>query len=333
MTSERFKALRVEVEGEQVERQVTLVDPDVLPDNDVTIEVRYSSLNYKDALSASGNRGVTKRFPHTPGIDAAGTVTASKDARFSAGDEVLVTGYDLGMDTPGGFGQYIRVPADWIVPLPAGLDAREAMILGTAGFTAAMGVAALMHQGVEPASGPVLVTGATGGVGCLAVALLAGRGFEVVAGTGKSDAHDWLRELGAAAVIGRSELAGPGERPLLSAKWAAAIDTVGGQVLEQVVKTLDIGGAVAACGNVAGPELHLTVYPFILRGVSLLGIDSQHYPMPRRRELWSKLASDWKPEALESVATEVGLEELSKLIDAILEGRIRGRVLVRHDHP
>ena len=333
MTSERFKALRVEVEGEQVERQVTLVDPDVLPDNDVTIEVRYSSLNYKDALSASGNRGVTKRFPHTPGIDAAGTVTASKDARFSAGDEVLVTGYDLGMDTPGGFGQYIRVPADWIVPLPAGLDAREAMILGTAGFTAAMGVAALMHQGVEPASGPVLVTGATGGVGCLAVALLAGRGFEVVAGTGKSDAHDWLRELGAAAVIDRSELAGPGERPLLSARWAAAIDTVGGQVLEQVVKTLDIGGAVAACGNVGGPELHLTVYPFILRGVSLLGIDSQHYPMPRRRELWSKLASDWKPEALESVATEVGLEELSKLIDAILEGRIRGRVLVRHDHP
>ena len=330
MTSERFKALRVEVEGEQVGRQVTLVDPDVLPDNDVTIEVRYSSLNYKDALSASGNRGVTRHFPHTPGIDAAGTVTASEDARFSVGDEVLATGYDLGMDTPGGFGQYIRVPADWIVPLPAGLDAREAMILGTAGFTAAMGVAALMHQGVEPASGPVLVTGATGGVGCLAVALLAGRGFEVVAGTGKSDAHDWLRELGAAAVIGRSELAGPGERPLLSARWAAAIDTVGGQVLEQVVKTLDVGGAVAACGNVGGPELHLTVYPFILRGVSLLGINSVECARDLRLAVWRRVGELLEPQDCEAIiAGEVGLDGVVDTAESLLARKLRGRTLVK----
>jgi alcohol dehydrogenase len=322
-----FRALRVHVEGERVSRRVEEVAFDVLPEHAVSVKVAYSSLNYKDALSASGHKGVTKRYPHTPGIDAAGVVVASSDPRYQEGDEVVVTGFDLGMDTPGGFGEYIRVPAEWLVPLPEGLSLKEAMVFGTAGFTAAMAVEALLGRGLTP-PGPVLVTGASGGVGSLSVALLAKLGFEVVASSGKRDAHALLRELGASEVIGRDGLAERSSKPLLPGRWAGAVDTVGGTTLETVVKSLAIGGAVAACGNVAGAELELTVYPFILRGVALLGIDSQHYSAEKRAALWRKLADAWRLELPDGLVEVVAFEGLEEKIAAILQGQVRGRVVV-----
>jgi putative YhdH/YhfP family quinone oxidoreductase len=324
---ESFKAYRVDVNNGQVSRSVETLSEDSLPPGDVTVEVHYSSLNYKDALSASGNKGVTQTYPHTPGIDAAGVVQGSQDARFKPGDEVIVTSYDLGMNTPGGFGQLIRVPADWVVPLPQGLTLREAMVLGTAGFTAALGVEALEHQGVG--DGSVLVTGASGGVGSLAVALLAKAGYVVTASSGKRSAHDVLLALGAAEVIGREAFSEPAGRPLLSDNYAGAVDTVGGRTLENIVKMLHIGASVAACGNVGGAELNLTVYPFILRGVSLLGIDSQHCPMEKRQKVWQKLGGEWKLEGLEDITREIRLGELDEAVEAILKGQNQGRVLVK----
>ncbi len=324
---ESFKAYRVDVNNGQVSRSVEILSEDSLPPGDVTVEVHYSSLNYKDALSASGNKGVTQTYPHTPGIDAAGVVQGSQDARFKPGDEVIVTSYDLGMNTPGGFGQLIRVPADWVVPLPQGLTLREAMVLGTAGFTAALGVEALEHQGVG--DGSVLVTGASGGVGSLAVALLAKAGYVVTASSGKRSAHDVLLALGAAEVIGREAFSEPAGRPLLSDNYAGAVDTVGGRTLENIVKMLHIGASVAACGNVGGAELNLTVYPFILRGVSLLGIDSQHCPMEKRQKVWQKLGGEWKLEGLEDITREIRLGELDEAVEAILKGQNQGRVLVK----
>lgn len=327
MRPESFKAYRVDVRDGQVSRSVETLSVGTLPPGDVTVEVHYSSLNYKDALSASGSKGVTKSYPHTPGIDAAGVVTTSRDARFKPGDKVIVTSYDLGMNTPGGFGQLIRVPADWIVPLPEGLTLREAMMLGTAGFTAALCVEALEHQGVG--DGSVLVTGASGGVGSLAVALLAKAGYVVTASSGKESAHEALLALGAAEVIDREAFSAPTGRPLLPDNYAGAVDTVGGQTLENVVKMLHLGASVAACGNVGGAELNLTVYPFILRGVKLLGIDSQHCPMEKRQKVWRKLAGEWKLEGLERITREIGLDELDEAVEAILKGQIQGRVLVR----
>ena len=239
-------------------------------------------------MSATGNRGVTKRYPHTPGIDAAGRVVASSDVRFKEGDEVIVTSYDLGMNTPGGFCEFVRVPADWVVGLPEGLSLREAMVLGTAGLTAAMCVDALLGQGFT--EGPVVVTGASGGVGSLTVALLAKLGHHVVASTGSEGAHAMLKDLGAAEIIDRHELSEASERPMLKSVYGGAVDTVGGRTLENLVKSLQSGGSVAACGLVSGPELNLTVYPFILRGVNLLGIDSQNLALPKRQRLWERLA-------------------------------------------
>ena len=325
-----FRALRVEQSGDSFVRGVQQVSFDSLPDNDLTVRVAYSSLNYKDALSATGNPGVSKRYPHTPGIDAAGTVLESRDSRFKPGDEVIVTSYDLGMNTPGGFGELIRVPADWALPLPEGLSLREAMMLGTAGLTAGLCLEALLAQGLEADHGPVVVTGASGGVGSVAVALLAKLGFEVLASTGSESAHGWLRELGAAEIVPREALAEPSERPLLKARYAGAIDTVGGEPLSTLVKSLKPRASVAACGLVAGPQLALTVFPFILRGVNLLGIDSATCPMAERRAVWEKLAGPWRVD-LSSVTREVTLEELSPVIDEILLGRTQGRVLVRLD--
>ena len=327
-----FRALRVEMEGERAHRSLQQLPLDSLPDHPVTVRVAYSSLNYKDALSASGNRGVTRSYPHTPGIDAAGTVLASRDPRFAPGDRVLVTGFDLGMDTPGGFAELVRVPAGWLVPLPDGLDEREAMVLGTAGLTAGIGLELLQRVGAGPEGEPFVVTGASGGVGTLAVALLARAGYRVIASTGTERARSLLMQLGAEQVIGRDELATVSHRPLLKGRFGGGIDTVGGDTLAGLLRQTEVGGAVAACGMVGGAELNVSVFPFILRGVALLGIDSQHYPMERRQALWARFADAWRvPGLVETpgLVTEVGLEEIEPAIEDILVGATVGRVLVR----
>lgn len=329
MTSGTFKALVVEktAEGRFV-RQIKERRVEELPDHEVLIRVHYSSLNYKDALSAIGNRGVTKRYPHTPGIDAAGVVEASVSPELRPGDEVIACCYDLGMNTPGGFGQYIRVPAGWVLKRPRDLSLRESMIYGTAGFTAAQCVLRLQEHGVRPESGRVLVTGATGGVGSMAVAILAQTGHEVTAATGKPEGADFLRDLGAAEVIARDRVTDATGRALLREKWAGVVDTVGGDILATAVKSTRYGGTVTCCGNVASSELALTVYPFILRGVSLVGIDSAACPLAVRRAVWEKLAGPWKLPRLDRLATEIPLAELDRHLDLILAGKEQGRVVV-----
>jgi len=306
-------------------RQRTLAE---LPAGDVLIRVHYSSLNYKDALSASGNRGVTRRYPHTPGIDAAGVVEASNAPELRPGDRVLCCCYGLGMNTPGGFGQYIRVPANWVHPCPEGLSLRESMIFGTGGFTAALSVDAMLNKGVTPEAGKILVTGATGGVGSVSVAILAKCGYQVVAATGKPEEADFLKELGAAEVIGRAQVTDTSDRALLKGRWAGVIDTVGGALLATALKSTRYGGVVTCCGNVGGPELHTTVYPFILRGVALLGIDAAECPLAVRTRVWQQLATTWKIAQLERLTTEIGLPDLDRTIDAMLQGRHSGRTIV-----
>ena len=329
MTIESFPAFVVRKDDQgQVYSGIEQLDLDQLPDGDVLVRVRYSSLNYKDALAASGHPGVVRTFPHVPGVDAAGTVVEDVTGSFSPGSEVIVTGYDLGGAHWGGYAEYIRVPVGWLVPLPAGLSLEESMILGTAGFTAAQSVQALIHHAVGPQSGPVVVTGASGGVGCLSVAILARLGYEVVAVTGKPDAHDFLRQLGAAHVIGRDEVTDDGRKPLLAERWAGGVDTVGGAVLTNLLRSTQHRGCVTACGLVAGTDLPLTVYPFILRGVTLAGIDSAQCPMASRREIWIKLAGEWKPDDLASLATRIDLSQLDEKIADILAAAIRGRVVV-----
>ncbi len=323
-----FKALVVEESDGTFRRSIQDCSVNDLPANDVLIKVHYSSLNYKDALSASGNKGVTKKYPHIPGIDAAGVVAESSDSRFKNGDKVLVTGYDLGQNTSGGFSQYIRVPGDWIVPLPKELSLRESMMLGTAGFTAAIGVHHLRQNNLSAADGPILVTGATGGVGSLAIAILAKLGYEVTAATGKMDQKSFLKDLGAANVIHREEVQDESGRPLLSGRWAGAVDTVGGIMLDTVLRQTKHNGTVACCGNILGHELHTNVYPFILRGVHLAGMDSGNCLMDLRKKLWQHLATDWKPNNLKKLANECGLDQLDDEIAKILEGKQVGRVLV-----
>jgi acrylyl-CoA reductase (NADPH) len=299
-----------------------------LPRDEVLIRVLYSSLNYKDALSASGNRGVTKRYPHTPGIDAVGIVAESAVADFKAGDRVLACCYDLGMNTPGGFGQYIRVPAAWVLGLPSGLSPLESMSYGTAGFTAALCVLRLTEHPVTPDGGRILVTGATGGVGSMAVGILSSMGYQVTAVTGKPEAADFLRELGAAEIISRDQAVDIKGRALLREKWAGVVDTVGGKMLSTAIKSTCYGGIVACCGNVAGAELELTVYPFILRGVTLAGIDAAECPMAVRRRVWEKLAGPWKLPNLDRMVTVISLPELDRHIELILNGKEKGRVVV-----
>jgi acrylyl-CoA reductase (NADPH) len=331
MNRKTFRALVVSEEepkkftGSIRDRQI-----EDLPAGEVLIRVKYSSLNYKDALSASGNRGVTKKYPHTPGIDAAGTIEESTSDVFGAGAKVLVTGYDLGMNTSGGYGQYIRVPAGWVVPLPEGLSLKESMIYGTAGFTAGMSVFALASE-VAPGDGEILVTGATGGVGSIATAILAHLGYSVVAVSGKAEAAGYLKELGAVRIIDRGEAADLSGRPLLKGQWAGVIDTVGGDILATAIKSTQLHGVVTCCGNVASPDLPLTVFPFILRGVCLQGIDSQNCPMDHRLEVWRKLAGTWKFSQLESLGKEVGLSGLTDNIALILQGKQKGRVVVDLD--
>ncbi|MDA0746089.1 MAG: YhdH/YhfP family quinone oxidoreductase [bacterium] len=323
-----YKALLVRQENDAFVRNVEPLKTDNLPEGDVLIRVQYSSLNYKDALSATGNRGVTKNYPHTPGIDAAGIVEESSTEAYQPGDEVIVTSYDLGMNTSGGFGQYIRVPSDWIVPPPDGLSLKESMTFGTAGFTAALSVHKLEQAGVQPDQGEILVTGATGGVGSLAVAILAKAGYPVAAATGKSSQKEFLQRLGATNIISRDEIQDAENRPLLKSRWAGVVDTVGGNILSTAIKSTHYGGAVTCCGLVAGPELPTTVFPFILRGISLLGVDSANCPMSVRLPIWQKLAGPWKTEHLDHLTSECSLENLSPEIDRILAGQQTGRTVV-----
>ncbi|PTU73431.1 YhdH/YhfP family quinone oxidoreductase [Pseudomonas mangrovi] len=327
-----FKALQVSETAQGVfERRIVERELAELPAGEVLIRVRYSSLNYKDALSASGNRGVTRNYPHTPGIDAAGVIEQSSVAELAVGDEVIVTGYDLGMNTSGGFAQYIRVPAAWVIRRPAGLSLREAMLLGTAGLTAALCVDKLEQAGLTPVAGPVVVTGASGGVGSIAVALLASLGYDVAASTGKPEQAEFLRQLGARQIVARSELQEGCEKALLKERWAGAVDTVGGDILFNVVKSLRYGGSAACCGLTAGMSFKGSVAPFILRGVNLLGVDSVELPLVVKASMWDKLSLQWKLGNLESLAEEVTLEQLPAAIEQILAGQMVGRVLVRLD--
>jgi putative YhdH/YhfP family quinone oxidoreductase len=325
----KFRGMVVAESGDgEFVRKIVERNLDELPPGEVLVRVHWSSLNYKDALSASGNRGVTKNYPHTPGIDAAGIVAESAHADFSCGDNVLVTSYDLGMNTSGGFAEYIRVPAAWVVPLPEGLSLRESMVLGTAGFTAGLAVRALGGI-VAQNRGEILVTGASGGVGILAVSILARLGCQVAAVSGKPQAGDLLRSLGVTTLLTREEAVEGKEKPLLKGRWAGIIDGVGGDILSTAVKSLLPQGVAACYGNVASADLPLTVFPFILRGVSLIGIDSQSCPMRDRRDVWRCLAGEWKPKHLDRICREVALDELDKEIGVILRGAQQGRVIVR----
>ena len=328
-----FKALWItETSDGKFERTIVERLIDDLPPGEVVIKVQYSALNYKDALSATGNKGITRKFPHTPGIDAAGVVEISRNEQFATGDEVIVTGYDLGMNTCGGYGEYIRVPASWVVKKPAAYTLKESMILGTAGFTAASALFKMQLLGLDPANGPVVVTGSTGGVGSMAVALLHKAGYEVIAITGKENAHEYLQHLGAARIEKRSWVDDHSGKALLRPQWAGAIDTVGGNTLLTLLKACQIEGCVVSTGLVASPKLDATVYPFILNGVSLLGVGSAETPMVRRMAIWDKLSDTWNiKEKLNAIAKEVSLEELNNhYIDAILEGKVMGRIIVKH---
>jgi len=291
------------------------------------VRVNYSSLNYKDALSATGSKGVTRNYPHTPGVDASGVVEESSSENIQVGEEVIVHAYDLGVNTSGGFGQYIRVPADWVVKLPSGLSQRESMIYGTAGFTAALCIYKLENNGVKPSDGEILVTGATGGVGSTAVATLSKIGYDVVASSGKKDQEEFLINIGAKEVISREDSVDL-SRPLLKSRWAGVVDTVGGDILTTAIHSTKQHGTVTCCGNVGGFKLNTNVYPFILRGVNLLGVDSQNYPMNQRVQLWNKIANEWKLDNLDIIGNEISLEQLNENINLILAGKQKGRVLV-----
>jgi putative YhdH/YhfP family quinone oxidoreductase len=322
-----FWAYQVVREDEGFQGRIVNLPLGGLPPGDVLIRVACSSLNFKDALSAIGNPGVTRKYPHIPGVDVAGTVEACTAGSFKPGDKVFVTGFDLGMETDGGYAEYCRVPAGWVVPLPTGLTLQEAMTLGTAGFTAALGIRHMLHNGLTPDNGPVLVTGAAGGVGSVAVSILAKLGFKVTA-AGDPAQTDYLKEIGAVEVIDRELLNTESPRAMLGEQWAGAYDTVGGKTLENVIKSMRYMGVIANCGMVGGGALSTTVFPFILRGVSLLGTDSVQCPMDIRLEVWNKLAGPWKPPQLERLVRTITLDDLGEAIQAILQGKISGRTLV-----
>ena len=299
-----------------------------LAEGSVSIEVCYSSVNYKDALSASGSKAVTREFPHVPGIDAAGTVLASTDSNFAVGDEVVVTGYDLGMNTAGGFGQQVTVPGGWVTKLPVGLSLRDSMVLGTAGLTAGLCVNKLLLNGITPEAGKVLVTGATGGVGIIACALLVKLGFEVVASTGKLAETAKLTALGVSEVISREAFSEENPRPMLKESYAAAVDVAGGTTLVNVIKSLSYGGSVAACGLVDSPALSATVLPFILRGVNLLGVDSVELPLAQKQQIWNLFANEWALTDIDSLAETIVLAELPAVLAKVLAGGAIGRYVL-----
>lgn len=329
MSSVSFPCFLVTKDAAGVRGEVTTRTIGDLPAGELLIKVAYSSINFKDALSATGNPGVTRKFPHVPGIDAAGTVESSDSPSYRAGDQVIVTGFDMGQNTWGGMAGYIRVPAAWAVRLPDSLTPRDAMIYGTAGLTAAQCVEALIARGVDPAKGDIVVTGASGGVGSLAVGILAKLGYSVAAVTGKPESADLFKTLGAKTILSRTDVSDESKKPLLASRFAGAVDTVGGNTLATVVKSLNRLGVCACCGLVGGVDIPLTVMPFILRGVDLVGIDSVECPMEQRVRIWSNLGTAWRIAPLERLATEITLGEIPRHIDQILHGRITGRVIVR----
>ena len=327
-TQSTYKAFRVEENEGKFSTAIKDIPFLNCSKGELLIKVSYSSLNYKDALSATGNKGVTRNFPHTPGIDAVGEVVSSESPNFNTADKVIVTSYDLGMNTDGGFAEYVKVPADWAVKLPTGLSMREAMIIGTAGLTAGMSVFRL-SENVKPENGPIIVSGATGGVGSMSIRILKKLGYKIVAITGKKSEIDFLKNLGTDEVILREDFENLDKKPLLKPLYAGAIDTVGGVILENMIKSVHPMGTVTCCGNVASPKLDLTVFPFILRGVSLIGIDSQNYPMTFREKVWNKLANEWKIDSLNEATTEITLEEVQSKIDLMLRGELKGRTIIR----
>lgn len=329
MIPDTFKALRAEsVADNKIAPVLREMPLSSLPDNEVLIRVHYSSLNYKDALSATGNRGITRKYPHTPGIDSCGIVVASASPEVKIGDKVLVFGRDLGMNTPGGFGQYIRVPAEWVMPMPEGLSFRDSMIIGTAGFTAALGIYKMELNGQQPESGPVLVTGAGGGLGGLAINILSKIGYEVIAATGKTQESDYFTKLGATEIISRAQVDDHSGKLLLRPRWAGVVETVGGNILSTAIRACQRHGNIAACGNALSHELNISVYPFILNGVNLLGIDSATSTMQERSIIWARLAGQWRPPMLEMIGSEIKMDQLPEKISLILNGEIRGRVVV-----
>jgi len=326
----KFRAIRIfEEEDKFIPKIIERVVED-LPEGDIVIKVAYSSLNYKDALSCFGNRGVTREYPHTPGIDASGVVVESTNSDIKAGDEVIVTGYDLGMNTDGGFGEYVRVPANWVVKKPAGISLKEAMIYGTAGFTSALSVYELVEL-VKPEAGPVLVIGAAGGVGSHSVKFLVKLGYEVVGVVGNEAEREFVLSLGAKDTISREEASDRSGKPMLKQLWAGVIDTVGGNPLSTGIRSAKYGGVVTTCGNVAGGEISgMNVYPFILRGVRLIGIDSVKCPVEKRVAIWNKLADSWKGENLDRGVAEVGIEGILEKVKKMLNSELVGRVLLKH---
>lgn len=325
-----FKAFVIDQdENRKVVSRMTTLNPEQLDAGEVTIRVHYSSINYKDALAATGAGKIIRRFPCAGGIDLSGEVVDSSDARFKPGDKVIATSFDIGVAHHGGYAEYARVPANWVVPLPAGLDLFETMALGTAGFTAALGVVRMEDNGLAPANGPVIVTGATGGVGGLAIDMLSRLGYHVVALTGKEAESDYLKMLGAAEIRLRSEIDFDKVRPLETAQWAGAVDNVGGSVLHWVLATMQQAGTVASIGNAASFKLDTTVFPFILRGVSLLGIDSGYMGFPTRQRVWDRLATDLKPRQLAAVTRTIDFDALPDAFDAYIQGQVKGRTVVR----
>ncbi|WP_200977973.1 YhdH/YhfP family quinone oxidoreductase [Echinicola sp. 20G] len=328
---ETFKAFQVlEKEGEFYQ-QIAELPLTALPSEGILVKVSYSSLNYKDALSASGNKGVTQNFPHIPGIDAVGEVVDSQNSAFTAGDKVLVTGYDLGMNTWGGFGEYIRVPENWVLPLPSELSEKEAMAYGTAGLTAGLSVAKILQTGIKPSDGKIIVSGASGGVGSLSTAILNKLGFEVQVITSKDEPFFFKHTLGASEIILREDFIAKYDKKAMSRpSFVAGIDSVGGQILSGIIKSVNYGATVTCCGMVASAEIQTSIFPFILRGVNLQGIDSVEIPLAQKEEIWQKLASDWKPANLTQLVKEISKEELSDEINKVLKGKSRGRSVLKH---
>jgi acrylyl-CoA reductase (NADPH) len=325
----KFRAYRIFNEDNKVVSRWVDLTLDELDAGTVVIRTAYSSVNYKDALAATGAGKVIRRFPCVGGIDVAGVVESSQDPRFNVGDEVLVTGYDMGVAHDGGYAELVRVPADWVVPLPQGLSLQQAMALGTAGFTAALSLYRLQQNDVKPANGKVVVTGASGGVGSLAIAMLAQLGYHVVAITGKDGEHDYLKSLGAAEVLPRSAIDSNSTRALEKSLWAAALDAVGGSTLAWLTRTMQQNGAIASFGNAGGVELNTTVLPFILRGVRLIGIDSAATAMDLRQKIWHKLANEWRPTQLDKIAQTLDFEQLPEVFDNMLSGHTQGRIVIK----
>lgn len=324
-----LKAYRVFNEDGKVAGRFTDMKLDELDAGDIVIKVAYSSVNFKDALAATGAGKIIRRFPCVGGVDLSGTVVESADGRFRKGDAVIATSYDIGVAHDGGYAEYARIPAAWVVPMPKGLDLFEAMALGTAGFTAALAVERMEHEGLKPANGPVIVTGATGGVGSIAVDVLSACGYRVVALTGKEAESDYLKRIGAAEVMLRSSLDLSRIKPLDKATWAGAVDNLGGDVLSWIASTMQVGGTLASIGLAASHAFNTTVMPFILRGVSLLGVDSVNTPMGLREKVWRRLGTDLKPRRLQSIATTVNFADLPGVFEKVMKAQVRGRTVVK----